>query len=375
MSASVTSARTPAAARSVTWRPAWCRWITPRSASAEPWSSTSLNRNRSNCASGSGYVPSNSTGFWVATTRNTAGSPMRRPSIVTWCSSMASSSADWVLAGARLTSSATTTLAKMGPRRNTNVAVAAWNTLVPRMSEGIRSGVNWMRWKRSVASPAEPSSSAARQRAISVLAVPGTPSTSTLPPTSSAASSKRNGSSRSTRTPRVRANAAAWNSAGVIEGSHRRDQLRLGPRGLDASQGRRAIGASLQPSVVATEGVAGGAQLTRATVQAGQHLDVLVHGAPSLRRRTGQQRRAEGAAAQRQGDEREQGRVDDRPPGWGVEQQLVEAGRTGRRGRERVVDLVEGERGAERRPHELAVHEARIRLLAQRRVGEWLWRG
>ena len=62
---------------------------------------------------------------------------------------MASSSADCVLAGARLTSSATTTLAKIGPGRKVNVAVCGWKTLVPRMSDGMRSGVNWMRWKRS----------------------------------------------------------------------------------------------------------------------------------------------------------------------------------------------------------------------------------
>ncbi len=33
-----------------------------------------LNRKRSSCASGSGYVPSYSTGFWVATTKNGSAS-------------------------------------------------------------------------------------------------------------------------------------------------------------------------------------------------------------------------------------------------------------------------------------------------------------
>jgi hypothetical protein len=61
---------------------------------------------------------------------------------VTWPSSIASSSAAWVLAGARFTSSATTTLAKIGPGRNANADVARLYTFVPVMSDGIKSGVN-----------------------------------------------------------------------------------------------------------------------------------------------------------------------------------------------------------------------------------------
>src|SRR2546426_5176522 len=63
---------------------------------------------RSSSASGSGYVPSNSTGFWVANTVNTGDSAWLVPSIVTVRSCIASSSAAWVLAGARLISSAST---------------------------------------------------------------------------------------------------------------------------------------------------------------------------------------------------------------------------------------------------------------------------
>src|SRR5581483_11977603 len=51
--------------------------------------------------------------------------------------------------------------------------------LVPRMSEGIRSGVNWMRAN-------ETSKMRASVRTESVLAVPGTPSRRTCPPASSA---------------------------------------------------------------------------------------------------------------------------------------------------------------------------------------------
>ncbi len=50
--------------------------------------------NRSRCASGSGYVPSISTGFCVATTMNGLGSWYVCPSMVTCRSSIDSSSAD-----------------------------------------------------------------------------------------------------------------------------------------------------------------------------------------------------------------------------------------------------------------------------------------
>ena len=63
-------------------------------------------------------------------------------------------------------------LAKTGPRRNLNcrwpVAWSSWMTSVPVMSEGIRSGVNWMRLKVRF-------SASASVRISSVLARPGTP--------------------------------------------------------------------------------------------------------------------------------------------------------------------------------------------------------
>jgi hypothetical protein len=76
---------------------------------------------RSTCASGSGNVPSDSTGFCVARTKNGSGRACVVPSTVTCSSSIASSRADWVFGGARLISSARTTFANTGPSRNSNV--------------------------------------------------------------------------------------------------------------------------------------------------------------------------------------------------------------------------------------------------------------
>ena len=76
--------------------------------------------NRSTCASGSGYVPSYSIGFWVASTRNGRASSCVCTSTVTRRSCMHSSSPDWVLGDARLISSTSTTFANTGPGRNSN---------------------------------------------------------------------------------------------------------------------------------------------------------------------------------------------------------------------------------------------------------------
>src|SRR5690606_13177342 len=82
-------------------------------------------------------------GFWVAMTKNGRGRGWLSPPRVTDRSCIASSSADWVLGVARLISSARSRLAKTGPSWNTNSS--RWSTLVPRMSAGMRSGVNWIR--------------------------------------------------------------------------------------------------------------------------------------------------------------------------------------------------------------------------------------
>ena len=79
--------------------------------------------NRSTCASGSGYVPSDSIGFCVAITRNGCGTKCVSWPIVTWCSCITSSSADCTFAGARLISSARRKLQNTGPRSVSNPAL------------------------------------------------------------------------------------------------------------------------------------------------------------------------------------------------------------------------------------------------------------
>ena len=67
---------------------------------------------------------------------------------MTRCSCIASSSALCVFGVARLISSASTMFAKMGPLRNSKrlpPLASSSMTVVPMMSAGIRSGVNWMR--------------------------------------------------------------------------------------------------------------------------------------------------------------------------------------------------------------------------------------
>ena len=132
---------------------------------------------RSICASGSGYVPSDSIGFWVAMTRNGSGTRCVVSPIVTWCSCITSRSADCTFAGARLISSASRKLQKTGPRWVSNEPVSARYIRVPTRSDGTRSGVNWMRLK-------DPPRTLAAVLMVSVLASPGTPSIRRWPPAS-----------------------------------------------------------------------------------------------------------------------------------------------------------------------------------------------
>ena len=80
------------------------------------------------------------------------------PPTVTLCSCIASSRADCVFGVARLISSASTICAKIGPgwklktRWPSGVSLMM---LVPMMSDGIRSGVNWMRLNLQVEHLAE----------------------------------------------------------------------------------------------------------------------------------------------------------------------------------------------------------------------------
>ena len=95
--------------------------------------------------------------------------------MVAWRSLIASRRPDWVLAGARLISSARRRSVKIGPLRRTNELLAKLNTLVPMMSDGIRSGVNWMRLN------AHPTA-LDNALTVRVFAVPGTPSSMAWPP-------------------------------------------------------------------------------------------------------------------------------------------------------------------------------------------------
>ena len=63
--------------------------------------------------------------------------------MVTCLSSMHSRREDWTLGGDRFISSAKSMLVKTGPFSRVNSDVFIRQTLVPTMSVGMRSGVNW----------------------------------------------------------------------------------------------------------------------------------------------------------------------------------------------------------------------------------------
>src|SRR6266545_1777104 len=144
--------------------------------SSEGKGTRTLKMNRSSCASGRGYVPSISSGFWVARAKNGASSGYRWRATVTWCSCIASSRLDWVLGVARLISSARTRLANTGPgwNRNCRLPPSSMRMFVPVISAGMRSGVNWIRLKLQ-------SMTSAIVRTSNVLPRPGTPSRSAWP--------------------------------------------------------------------------------------------------------------------------------------------------------------------------------------------------
>src|SRR6266536_4079110 len=127
-------------------------------------------------------MPSCSTGFWVANTRNGMGRGTAWPSPVTCIYLMASSRPAWVLSGVRLISSASSRLVKTGPWRKRKEPSRCSKIVWPSTSDGIRSGLNCTRLKLR-------SSVRARVFTSSVFATPGTPSSRTWPRTSSAATS------------------------------------------------------------------------------------------------------------------------------------------------------------------------------------------
>ncbi len=175
-----TASRTPASATcstpescgaGVPVRVPYCATIA-RSASSSGQPIAILNRNRSSCASGSGYTPCCSIGFCVATTVKRSDRCSVRPSMVMRRSCIASSSAACVLGGVRLISSASSSSQNTGPRVSANCDVWKLNRFDPMISPGIKSGVNWMR-------PKSRPSVRAKLCASSVLAVPGGPSSRT----------------------------------------------------------------------------------------------------------------------------------------------------------------------------------------------------
>ena len=160
---------------------------------------------------------------------------------------MASRSAACVFGGARLISSPSSRLQKTGPGRNSKLAVRWSKTDEPVTSEGSRSGVNCTRPKRRPVA-------VANERAMSVLATPGTSSSRTCPSASSASSTSSRTSrlpttARSTSSRIASAGAATWRGCGsvVIAGEPpgrrgRRSGARAPARGRRRHRGRGRSG-------------------------------------------------------------------------------------------------------------------------------------
>ena len=94
----------------------------------------------------------------MAITKNGSGRCIVSWPTVTSRSCIACNRAAWVLGGVRLISSARMMLAKIGPGTKRNArrpASGSSSTLVPVMSDGIRSGVNWIRLKLDVENPGD----------------------------------------------------------------------------------------------------------------------------------------------------------------------------------------------------------------------------
>ena len=161
---------------------------------------------RSSSPSGRWNTPTNVTGFWVAITKNGCGSACVTPSTVTDPSCMASSRLDWVRGEARLISSARMNWCMIAPCLNTNVRWSLSHTVMPVMSPGSRSGVNWMRAKSTPAL-------AAMTRARVVLPTPGTSSISTCRPEMKPTSMKRTSRLLPTKTRAMASSRARTRSA------------------------------------------------------------------------------------------------------------------------------------------------------------------
>ena len=160
---------------------------------------------------------------------------------MTCCSSIASSSADWVLGDDRLISSAITMFAKIAPCLNSNSRSSGLKTLTPVTSPGSRSGVNWMR--RTVAW-----TDAASARASIVLPTPGTSSMSRCPSASRHTSEDRTASGLPSMTLPDRGEDVVGRA-----GESARVQPRLGRRRHPLVRGLRSL---RSPSAFAISGSA-----------------------------------------------------------------------------------------------------------------------
>src|SRR4051812_12165153 len=162
---------------------------------------------------------------------------------------MHSSRPDCVFGEARLISSTSTTLAKTGPGRNSNLASRWLKTLVPTTSAGSRSAVHWTRAYSA-------STDLARARARAVLPTPGLSSISTCPSATTDTSRSRSVSS-GTLTARAMFPATRWPSAATASGSNSGTLAMamddLTGRVVRAVQPGRALGRPL-PAVEAEDG-------------------------------------------------------------------------------------------------------------------------
>ena len=132
---------------------------------------------RSSCAPrGGGRCPRAPKGFCVAMTMKGGSSSPGTPSTVTWRSSMASRRAAWVLGLRPVDLVADDDVGEDRPGLNTKSLDCRSHTETPVMSEGRRSGVNWMRRKEQVDRTGE------RFNARGVLPTPGTSSTRDVTP-------------------------------------------------------------------------------------------------------------------------------------------------------------------------------------------------
>jgi hypothetical protein len=164
---------------------------------------------------------------------------------------MASSSADCVFGRRAIDFVGQQEIREDGTATSRNSCVRRSNTLVPVMSAGIRSGVNWMRWN-------SPATARARAFTSSVFPTPGTPSISAWPPASSVTSARsmasfcptitRPSASRTRRAPLVIvADAEAACASALADSAARLNPYRFFVHAIRPSSGI-LFGCAVEPS-------------------------------------------------------------------------------------------------------------------------------